>query len=160
MAKNYILQFGSTTWSGLTPTFSVFRAVPGGGTTTAPGITELPTSSGLYYFTYDPQGPVAFVADGGASLLATSRYIAGTLDPIQSVDEKLGTTASSFGSTATDPSTVFGFLKRFLEFNEGNSVFTKSSGAWAIFARGNAAGASTGLAAKTLYDSGSVVTKA
>lgn len=194
MAKNYILQFGGTLFTGLTPAFTVFKVVPGGGNTTAPGITEIPTNSGLYYFSYEPLTSIAFNIDGGAALSTVSRYITGSLDPIQAVDERvtelgaslnalsasfeafsatftanvdsgttilalIGTTASSFGSTAINPDTIFGYLKRMQEFNEGDSSFTKTSGVWNIYARGNAVGTSTQLASKIITDSGSVVTK-
>lgn len=191
MAKQYILQFGNTLWSGLSPTFTVFKVVPGGGSTTPPGVTELPTSSGLYYFSYEPASAIAFNIDGGAALSAITRYITGALDPLQAADERIaelgsslnalstsfgaqsasfgfgsslvaliGTTASSFGGTLVDPATVIGYLKRLQEFNEGNSIFTKQSGAWSIYARGNAVGTSTQIAQKTITDSGSVITKA
>lgn len=196
MAKNFLLQFGTGLPSlntGLAPTFSVFRVIPGGGATTPPGITELPTTTGLFYFTYGMSAgsnAIAFVVDGFTSALGSARYIAGELDPSQFVDEQLtaqgttlvaignsltalgnsfgfgssllaviGSTASSFGTTAADPATVFGFLKRLQEFNEGNSNFAKTSGVWDIYARGNAVGASTQLIQKTLTDSGSIVTK-
>lgn len=178
MAKNYVVQFGSgnpSSLTGLTPTFIVFRAVPGGGLTTPPAIAEV-ASTGLYTFSYEPVGGVAFVIDGGAAITSVARYVAGNLDPVDAVDERIatltgnvstlsafvpsiGTTADSFGSTLTDPSTVLGYLKRLLEFNEGNSIFSKASGTWQIFARGNATGASTGLIQKSVVDSGAVITK-
>jgi len=203
MAKNYVVQFGSGSpalITGFSPTFTVFKVVPGGGSTTPPGITEVPTATGLYYFTYNPAASIAFVIDGGASLGSVARYVVGSLDPVNAVDERitelgsslnaLGTTlvaiglsngiagasvtaalgglSSSFGSTLTDPTTVFGFLRRLQEFNEGNSLFTKSTGVWQAWSRGNTyvlgastyPGASTQLANKTITDSGSVITKA
>lgn len=188
MAKNYLVCFGGSAITGLSPTFSLFKALPSGGNTTPPGITEIPTTSGLYYFNYAPAGPVAFIIDGATTgLPGLSRYVVGSLDPIDAANEGitalaggisglaagltlvgglgisalavLGTTASSFGSTATDPATVIGYLKRLMEFNEGNNVFTKSSGIWDVYARSNATGASTQLAQKTVTDSGSVITK-
>jgi len=180
MAKNYIVQFGATTWTGLFPTFSIFKVVPGGGSTTAPGVTEIPSASGLYYFTYEPAASIAFILDSGVTALSSSRYIAGSLDPVQAVDERisemgttlaaigssliganaiLGHTNSTFGSTMADPSTVMGYLRRALEFNEGNSLFTKTTGVWGIFARGNTVGTSLQLTSKTLADSGSIVSK-
>lgn len=161
-STNYIVSFGSgnpTANTGLSPTFTVFKVVPGGGSTTAPGITEIPSATGLYYFTYEPLTSMAFVIDGGSSLTGNARYIPGNLYPVSAADQFIGTTASSFGSTATDPSTVMGYLKRLQEFNEGNSVFTKTSGLWDVFARGNTAGASTLLVEKTLTDNGSTITK-
>lgn len=217
MSKQYVVQFAvpgaPSLLAGFTPTFLQFRTVPGGGATTPPGITEIPTSTGLFYFTYDPISPIAFVIDGGASLQLSARYIAGSLDPVQKVDEQgtslaaqitaegnslvafsasmlalgntlvaiglsngiggasvvaaLGGLADSFGTTLTDPTTVFGYLKRLQENFEGNSVFTKTSGVWGVFSRGNThimgpstyPGSSIQIASKTLVDSGSVITK-
>lgn len=179
---NYLVSFGSSTISGLAPTFSVFKAMPGGGATTAPAITEIASSSGLYTFSYVPAGPVAFVIDGFTTgLPGLMRYVIGQLTPLDNLDTGitalaagissiqsgfgaslttlLGTTASSFGSTSADPATVFGYLKRLVEFGEGNSIFTKTSGTWDVYARGNAVGASTQLIQKTVTDSGSVITK-
>lgn len=109
MAKNFIMQFGSgnpATNTGLSPTFSVFKVVPGGGTPTgasaAPGITEIPSATGLYYFSYLPLTSVAFVIDGGAGLAAIDRYIVNSIDPIQDVDEQLtgvGNTLAAYGAT-------------------------------------------------------------
>lgn len=194
--KNYLVQFYSavnpTLIAGFSPTFTVFNVVPGGGATTPPGITQIPTNTGLYYFSYDPTASIAFVIDGGASLPATARYVAGLLDPIQKVDEQvtalgntlvaiglsngvggatvtglLGSLTSSFGSTNTDPTTVFGYLKRLHEYNEGNSIFTKSSGVWQVASRGTTyilgpstyPGSSTLLSVKTIEDTGSIITK-
>ncbi len=206
MSKQYVVQFAvpgaPSLLAGFSPTFLQFRVVPGGGSTTPPGITEIPTSTGLFYFTYDPVSPIAFVIDGGASLQLSARYIAGSLDPVQKVDEQLtgqgntlraigsslialgntilaqgstsgavgaiiGGLADSFGTTLTDPTTVFGYLKRLQENLEGNNVFTKSSGVWQVWSRGTTyvlgastyPGASTQIANKTLSDSGSVITK-
>ena len=67
----------------------------------------------------------------------------------------IGTTASSYGSTSIDPSSVFGYLQRLQEWNEGNSTFNKSTSLWDVFSRGS----STLLAEKTLVDSSGIVSK-
>ncbi len=197
--KNYLLQFYSTVnptlIAGFSPTFTTFNVIPGGGATTPPGITQVPTNTGLYYFTYDPLSSIAFVVDGGASLPTAARYIAGVLDPIQKVDEQLtavgtsllaqgasilaqgstsgglgalvGDLTSSFGSTLTDPSTVFGYLKRLMEFNEGQNVFQKESGVLDIYSRGSThilgattyPGSSTLLREQLVVDAGSIITR-
>ena len=221
MSKNYIVQFGNgnpTLMAGLSPTFVMFKTVPGGSNVTAPGITQIPTSTGLYYFTFGPTNSIAFLIDGATTgLTNTDRYIAGNLDPNDTINEEvdawgntlltgqsnlsvnvstgnsamtvgitglgntllagisnltvgissiasgitaispgisglaglIGTTASSYGSTSIDPSTVFGYLKRLQEWNEGNSTFDKSTSLWDVFSRGS----STLLAEKTLVDS-------
>lgn len=207
MSKNYIVQFGGgnpTLITGFSPTFTVFKVVPGGGSTTPPGLTEIPSSTGLYYFTYEPAAPIAFVIDGGSSLVAASRWVVGSLDPVQAVDERItemgstlvsvgntllsigntltaiggsfigaslagavGTLADSFGGTLSDPTTIFGYLKRLQENLEGNNVFTKTSGVWQVWSRGTTyvlgastyPGASTQIANKTIVDSGSVIVK-
>lgn len=187
MAKNYAVMFGQTLIQGLSPTFILFESIPGGGATTPPGITQLPTNSGIYYFTAEPlpNSSIAFVIDGATTQLSTlSRYVYGTLDPIQAVDELvvqlgsslqalgsslsignsnlsslIGTTADSYGTLTADPTTVFGYLKRALEFNEGDSQFVKNSGIWNIYSRGTSLGTATQLTQKLLADNGSIVSK-
>lgn len=146
--KTYYLQFGSgnpADYTGLSPTLVIFSAA-GLTALTAPGITETPAGSGLYSFEYGPTQSIIFKSDGGANLASGDRYIVGVLDPIQAVDEKIGYTSDSFGSTSADPGTVMGYLKRAQEFSEGNATFTKSSGIWQIYSRGS----STLIAQKTL----------
>lgn len=169
--KNFLLIFGSgnpTQVSGITPTFLVFKTTPGGTDATPPGITQVPSNTGLFYFTYGPTNSISFVVDGGSSLATSVRYISGLLDPIDAVDEqitalgvsmiagftaigagstqgfadlntKIGTTASSFGDSSTDPGTLYGYLKRLQEFNEGNANFDKSTSVWSIYSRGSSA---------------------
>lgn len=137
--KTYWLRFGSgnpASKSGLTPTFIAFYNSSDGSATTPPGVTEIPAASGLYRFLYGPTTPIIFVADGGNTLSNDDRYIEGSLDAIQSVDEKVGTLGDSIGSTLTDPATVIAYLKRAMEWLEGDATFTKSTGAWDVYARG------------------------
>lgn len=183
MAKNFVVAFGSgspATNTGLSPTFTVFKTTPGGVNTAPPGITEVPTATGLYYFTYGPTNTISFVIDGGAALLTSIRYIPGILDPIDAVDEQLtaqgntllaaitavgasfgglagliGSTASSFGTSSVDPGDLFGYVKRLQEFNEGDSTFTKGTGTWDVYSRG----ASVLLADKQLTDTTGTVSK-
>lgn len=203
MAKSYLLQFSNgspTLYSGLNPTMVVFKTMDGTNVT-APGITQIPTNSGLYYFNYGPTTAMAFVVDGATTGLSSSeRYITGQLDPADAINEQcaqgfsnaaigltmqaiglslmvgisnlssgitvivpgisgiadlIGNTASSFGSTSSDPATIFGYLKRLQEWNEGNSEFNKSTSLWDVFSRGS----STLLAEKTLLDSAGIVSK-
>lgn len=67
----------------------------------------------------------------------------------------IGSTASSFGDSVTDPTTVFGFLKRAQEISEGNDVYTKSTGVMTMSSRGS----STLLGTKTIADSQTQTTK-
>jgi hypothetical protein len=176
--KTYWLKFGSvsaSSYTGLFPTMTIFNSL-GITALAAPGITEIPAASGLYRFQYDPTTSIAFQCDGGATLTNSIRYIVGSIDPNDKVDEDitslgssvsaigqtllglgstvisfnefLGTTASSFGSTAIDPVTVFGAVKRLQEILEGNATFSKTTGTWNIYSRG----ASTLLRVKTLTD--------
>ena len=156
--KTFWLKFGSAAagvYTGLTPTFTIFSS---GGYTAlpAPSVSELPAGSGFYKFAYGPTLPIIFQVDGGAAITtATDRYIQGVLDPIQSVDEKIGTLQDSFGSSAIDPTTVLGYLKRTQENLEGNGQFLKSTGVWSIFSRGS----STLLATKQLTNNITQATK-
>lgn len=106
MAKQYIVQFGSgnpSLMTGLSPTFQIFKVVPGGGSTTPPGITEIPTSTGLYYFTYAPVSPIAFLIDAGSSVAGDARWLSGNLDPADAIDERvseMGTTLVAIGNTS------------------------------------------------------------
>lgn len=139
MAKNYFLRFGSGDPSdntGLSPTFTIFSAL-GLTALPAPGITETPAGSGLYSFSYGPTQAIVFKVDGGAALSNSSRYITNVLDPVQAVDERIGFATDSFGSTAADPTTLYGYAKRNQEFQEGNATFTKSTGVWQIMSRGS-----------------------
>lgn len=157
MAKHYSLTFGSgnpASYTGLTPTMTVFQSVPGGSLLAAPAITEI-NATGFYTFAYAPTLPIIFLCDGGSSLSGNDRYIKGILDPIQAVDEQVGFSFSSFGTTATDPTTLMGYAKRNLEVEEGNSTFNKTTGVWDIYSRGS----STLLAEKTLVDNAGSVTK-
>lgn len=137
--KVYYLKFGSgdsRPYTGLFPTFIIFSA---GGVTaiSAPGVTELPSGSGLYQFLYGPTLATVFEADGGSNLSAGDRYIAGTLDPIQAVDQQLGFSTDSFGSTSVDPPSIWGYVKRIQELFEGNATYTKATGIWNMFNRGS-----------------------
>lgn len=156
MSKTYTLQFGDgdpAVNTGLSPTFVIFQLL-GGSTLAPPSITE-PDSDGIYQFTYGPTLPIKFKIDGGAGLAAADRYITDQLDPIQAVDQVIGSVDSSFGSTSADPTTVMGHLKRNQEFNEGDATYVKSTGKWQISSRG----ASTLLQEKTLSNSTTQVDK-
>ena len=147
--KIYYLKFGygnPSAYTGLFPTFITFSA-QGLTALAAPGVTELPSGSGLYQFQYFATQSIVFVADAGSSISSSFyRYISGTLDPIQTVDQQLGIGTDSFGSTSIDPVTLFGLAKRLMENLEGDASFTKSTGTWNIYNRGS----STLLRVKTL----------
>jgi len=158
MAKQYWLKFGNgdpRTNTGLTPTFIIFQDTAGAAVASPPGVTEPGSGTGLYRFEYGVTASIVFTADGGSGLADADRYVTGVLDPVQAVDEKVGTTESSFGSTSADPSTLMGFAKRNQEFQEGDATFTKATGKWQI----NSRGASTLLREKTLANSTTSATK-
>lgn len=158
MSVDYFLVFGGgdpSSKSGLAPTFTVF-STPAGGATTAPSIAEIGTT-GIYTFNYAPQGPIAFVVDGATTGLATAdRYIVGSLDlGDESGTISIGTTTDSIGSNLADPTTLFGFIRRIKELLEGDSTYSKASGAYTMF---DSTGATT-IASKTITDNGTTVTK-
>lgn len=145
--KQYLLRFGSTNpgnYLGLSPTFTVFQSIPGASwTPVGTSISQVGASIGLYTFGYTATTfPVAFIIDGGASMAASDRFISGILDPLQAVDEKVGTPADSFGTTGMDPTTVFGYVKRNQEMQEGTSAFNAVSGLWTVLSRAISNGAS------------------
>lgn len=74
---------------------------------------------------------------------------------IDEINLKLGATTSAFGDSALDPGSVFGYLKRLQEFNEGDAIFSKSTGVWTITDRTGA----TTIATKTLSNNNTQVTK-
>ncbi len=160
MSARYGLRFGGGNpqdYAGLTPSFIVFKNQTGSDVASPPAITEVGTSTGLYYFTYTPNASftVFFTVDGGAGIGTTSdRYITGTLDPIANVDQQVGFSADTYGTTAL-PSTVFGFVQRAVQLFQSDATFNKSTGVWATYAKGT----STMLVSKTLGNSTTQVTK-
>lgn len=161
MSKTFYLKFGTgdpVPFSGLSPTFTLFSAA-GLTAIAAPGITETPTGSGYYRFDYPgPTLSVIFKADGGSNLASGDRYISGVLDPIQAVDQQVGYVTDSFGSSSVDPATILGYLKRTLEFLEGDSIFTKATAIWQIFNR-TSNGTTTLLRTKSLSNTTTSATK-
>lgn len=156
--KTYGIVFGtgdSRPYTGLSPTFILFFNATTGATLAPPGITETLAGSGMYSFFYGPTFSIFFQVDGGAILNDSIRYVKGVLDPIQAVDEKVGTIDDSFGTTSADPTTLLGYAKRNLEFDEGNAVFDKTTGTWDIYSRGS----STLLREKILTNTTTEATK-
>lgn len=152
MAKRFGLTFGSgdsRNFAGLSPTFIIFQD-QNGNALTAPGITAVGVSTGFYYFEYAPSPTltVFFECDGGSSITDSAfRYIKGTLDPIQSVDERLGYSTDAIGGTLA-ATTAFGLISRNLAYFEADENFNKASGAWNRYANGT----STLLISKTVQN--------
>lgn len=172
------------TYTGLSPTFLYFVNMATGATVAPPSITELFANTGVYKFQWGTTTPIAFLADAATTSPGTSgRYVVGQLDPNDRSDEygttlvaigttlvalstsilagqsfyvgAIGTTASSFGNSSTDPVDLFGYLKRIQENLEGNNTYSKVTGAFTILSRGS----SYTLASKTVANSVSLVTK-
>ncbi len=141
MAKTYWIQFGAgnpQNFAGLSPTFIIF-VQQNGVTLAPPAIAEVAPTIGLYTFSYEPSQTLAigFTIDAGASISGTDRYVTGALDAVSAVDERIGHQDDSFGSTAIDPATMYGLVKRIQELLEGDATFTKATGVWDIYSRGS-----------------------
>ena len=67
----------------------------------------------------------------------------------------MGYVTDSFGSSAIDPTTVFGYVKRLLENFEGDAIFNKTAACMEYFSRGS----STLIRTKTVTNTSSVSTK-
>ena len=177
--KSYYLRFGTrnpATYSGLSPTFIVWGNALG--VTTPPAISEI-SGTGIYSFDYECNGTVAFVCDGATTgIQAADRYVAGSLDISDRIDEftgkagdiagfsslygqvlsnvtNIGTTADPIGDNLTDPTTLFGFLKRAEAAIEGQSDCTKGTGVLNTYDKTGA----TLINSRTISESGTSVTK-
>lgn len=158
MSVTYYAVFGSGNPSGktgLSPSFTVFQN-SSGGATTSPAITEI-GSSGIYTFSYDPQGSINFVIDGATTgLNSTDRYIVGSLDiGDTNSNVNFGSITDPIGDNSTDPTSLFAFVRRIKEWLEGQSTYTKASGVWNTYETSG----TTLLAARTITDNGSTVDK-
>lgn len=128
MAKDYFFQIGSgdpRPYTGLSPTFLIFQSSDGT-TLTPPGVTERITGSsgtGFYQFSYAPNVTlnIAFLLDGGATLSSSIRYITGSIDAVQAVDQQavtiqaiattliaIGTTNAAVGNTLSSLNAIIG----------------------------------------------------
>lgn len=163
MARDYWFAFGggtATANSGLQPTFITFMNDLGTGYA-APAISEI-ASKGLYLCQYGATQTIAFTLDGATSgLVATDRYISGVFDPsdmfggtLSAIQLAIGSPASSYGNTSIDPVDLFGYMKRNLEFSEGNKTYNKASGLLDYFIRGGA----TMLREKAVSDTATTTT--
>lgn len=159
MSVRYGLTFGSgdcRNFSGLSPTFVLF-VTEGGSLLTPPSISEIGTTTGLYYFTYTPSATftIFFQVDAGAAVSDPSlRYVKGNLDPVSTVDRYLGFTDDSFGTTAV-PTSIYGFVKRLDQLWKADGSFSKTTGIWQQYAQGT----STLLFQKTFANSSAQVLK-
>lgn len=91
----------------------------------------------------------------GSTLSAIATNVMAIGSSLTAIDAKIGETTASFGNTATDPGTLYGYLKRIQEHHEGNANFNKTTGVWSIYSRGS----STMLREKTLTNTSSEAAK-
>lgn len=154
---NSNISLGTSAIASLTNLGSTLVAV--GNTSIALGITNV--ALGTTSLAFEANLGITLVAIGntsitlGMSIFAISSSLAAQGTTIVVSVAGIGSTASSFGTNSADPVDVFGYLKRIQENLEGNSSFTKVSGAWSILSRGS----SQLLAAKTITNGASLVTK-
>lgn len=87
----------------------------------------------------------------GTSLTAQGNSIIAAAGP--TLVGLVGNLSSAIGDANTDPSTLFGYLKRALEVMEGQQTFTKLAGSWNILDRTGA----TTLRTRTISNSASTV---
>lgn len=120
MAKTYWFTFSTQdprSYTGLAPTFIQFVNQIGQ-TLAPPGVTESPAGFGFYRSDYSvgPSTSIAFLLDGGATLLPNVRYISGNIFGAENLDYlgatviAIGTTVSAIGTTLSGLGmTVAGF---------------------------------------------------
>lgn len=95
----------------------------------------------------------------GSSMLGASGILlplAGISSQIAIVQNRIGDTTSSYGTDSVDPVTIYGYVKRLLEFGEGAQVYTKATGVFALSSRGS----TTLLRSLTTTESSTEVTRA
>lgn len=97
---------------------------------------------------------VSFIAFGNSSI-ALGNTILSIAGSGGTLGVYVGSTASAAGDSVTDPSTLFGYLKRLAELEQGQSIFTKSTGALNLYDRTGA----TLFAARTVTNNSSQVIK-
>jgi hypothetical protein len=97
----------------------------------------------------------AGLVNQGSTIVGIGTTLLGIGSSVAVLAAGIGSTASTFGSSSADPVDLFGYMKRIQENLEGNSSFTKLSGAWSIYSRGS----SQLLASKTVANNSSQVIK-
>lgn len=141
MSKTYFVSFNTVgpanQYAGLSPTFTTF-ITEFGALLPSPSIAEVGSSTGMYVFRYTPSTTqaIVFEVDGGSVITAIAdRYVDGTLDPIQAVDQTVGYPTDSYGTTVL-PGTVFGYVQRTVQETESDAFFDKTTGVWTNYAKG------------------------
>jgi len=160
MSTRYFLTFASgdpRPLAGLSPTFLIYKDQTGVDVLPTPVISSVGASTGIYFFQATPSATfsIAFLVDGGSAVSDSSaRYLKGSIDPIANVDQQLGFSNSSYGTTLL-PSTVSGLAQRIVQLFEADANFNKTTGVWSNVARGT----STVLMTKTLTNNVTETTK-
>src|SRR5690606_30712134 len=108
--KTYFMRFGSgdpRQFAGLQPTFLMFK-LSDDTDVTPPAISEVGSSSGIFYFQWGTTTPITFLADAATtSPGAIGRYVSGAIDPADRADEyattltAIGASTIAFGQTLT-----------------------------------------------------------
>lgn len=100
--KTYYMRFGSgdpRTYTAVAATFLLFKTSDGTNIT-PPGITEVPSGTGIYYFNWGTTTSISFLADAATTSPGSAgRYVFGALDPVDRMDE-YGSTLTAIGTTA------------------------------------------------------------
>lgn len=123
---------------------------------TARGNTLLGYATLTYGYALDGWALGSQNLDQGSTIKAISVTILAAVNGLSGyVSNLIGSTSSSFGTSAVEPVDLFGYLKRIQENLEGNSTYSKTTGAFSILSRGS----SYTLASKTITNSVSLVTK-
>lgn len=91
----------------------------------------------------------------GATIVAIGNTLSGLGSSFSFILAGIGSTGSTFGSVSSQPDSVFGYLKRVVEFLEGDQTYAKATGALTYKSRGS----SLTLANKTVADSISSTTR-
>lgn len=97
--KTYVVRFGvgdPRNSSGLAPTMLLFSVASSGQTLVGPGFSEINSTWGMYAFQWGTTTAIAFLADGATSGLGSARYVTGSIDPADRIDE-VGTTLVAIG---------------------------------------------------------------
>lgn len=98
---------------------------------------------------------VAGIGFMGTTLVAIGDSLSTFSASMGALGSLIGNTSSVIGDNATDPTTVFGFLKRAQETREGDETYTKATGVLQIFDRTGA----TLLRSQTIAESAATVTR-
>lgn len=98
---------------------------------------------------------ISWVSSIGTSLGVQGSSLVAIGNTLSTLASYVGSTASTFGDSGTQPSTVFGYQKRVVEFLEGNQTYTKATGGLVFYSRGS----SYTIASKTVSDTSTQTTK-